>query len=60
MVLTVPILTNMGTMFENKSNLKPLVTMHSGFSEVKAYSLVSSSDVLTNGFQLGAQDGAVY
>jgi hypothetical protein len=52
-------LTNPGTMFENKSNLKPLVTMHSGFSDVKAYSLVSSSDVLANGFQLlGAQDGA--
>jgi hypothetical protein len=51
-----PIVT---TIFENKSNLKPLVTIHSGFSDVKAYSLLSSSDILANGFQLlGAQDGA--
>ena len=47
------------TIFENKSNLKPLVTIHSDFSMVTAYSLLSSSDVLSNGFQLfGAQDGA--
>ncbi|MDO3694998.1 hypothetical protein QVZ41_09105 [Wenyingzhuangia sp. chi5] len=47
------------TMFENKSNLYPLVKMHSDFSGVEAYSLLSSSDKLSNGFQLlGAQDGA--
>ncbi|MGY6647272.1 hypothetical protein [Wenyingzhuangia sp. IMCC45574] len=45
--------------FENKSNLTPLVKMHSEFSNVEAYSLISTSDVLENGFQLfGAQDGA--
>ncbi|MGY5351337.1 hypothetical protein ACXGQW_01980 [Wenyingzhuangia sp. IMCC45533] len=47
------------TIFENKSNLEPLVSIHSGFKNVKAYSLLSSSDVLSNGFTLlGAQDGA--
>lgn len=47
------------TIFENKSNLKPLVKMHSEFTDVKAYSLISTSDVLSNGFQMfGAQDGA--
>lgn len=48
-----------GTMFENKSNLEPLVALESQFNFVDAYSLISSSDILDNGFQLvGAQDGA--
>ncbi len=47
------------TMFENKSNLEPLISLTSQFNYVKAYSLISSSDTLTNGFRLvGAQDGA--
>ena len=46
-------------MFTNKSSLSPLVKMHSEFSAVSAYSLISSTDVLSNGFRLvGAQDGA--
>ncbi|WP_308992066.1 hypothetical protein QLS71_017445 [Mariniflexile litorale] len=46
-------------MFTNKSSLSPLVQMHSQFSTVEAYSLISSTDVLSNGFRLvGAQDGA--
>lgn len=47
------------TMFENKSSLEPLVAMSPQFNYVKAYSLISSTDVLSNGFRLvGAQDGA--
>lgn len=47
------------TMFENKSNLEPLVAMMPQFNYVKAYSLISSSDTLSNDFKLvGAQDGA--
>lgn len=47
------------TMFENKSNLAPLVSLSSQFNYVEAYSLISSSDTLSNGFRLvGAQDGA--
>ncbi len=47
------------TIFENKSNLEPLVALKPQFSFVEAYSLLSSSDVLDNGFRLvGAQDGA--
>ncbi|AOW20040.1 PhoX family protein [Urechidicola croceus] len=47
------------TIFENKSTLEPLVAIHSQFNYVKAYSLVSSLDTLSNGFVLlGAQDGA--
>ncbi|QLE02495.1 hypothetical protein HX109_13360 [Galbibacter sp. BG1] len=47
------------TIFENKSNLDPLVAVQPQFNYVKAYSLLSSSDTLSNGFQLvGAQDGA--
>lgn len=46
-------------MFTNKSSLSPLVQMHSEFSSVEAYSLISSTDVLSNGFRLvGSQDGA--
>ncbi|SFD21857.1 hypothetical protein [Algibacter pectinivorans] len=47
------------TMFENKSTLAPLVSIGSDFSTVNAFSLISSTDVLSNGFRLiGAQDGA--
>ncbi|MEA1787340.1 hypothetical protein U1E44_14660 [Arenibacter sp. GZD96] len=47
------------TIFEDKSNLEPLVAIRPQFSFVKAYSLLSSSDLLDNGFRLvGAQDGA--
>ena len=46
-------------MFENKSNLSPLVAMMPQFNYVEAYSLISSSDTLSNDFKLvGAQDGA--
>ncbi len=48
-----------GTFFENKSSLEPLVSIKPEFSNVKAFSLISSTDVLENGFRLvGAQDGA--
>ncbi len=48
-----------GTIFENKSNLEPLVSIMPQFSFVKAYSLISTSDVLDGGFQIaGAADGA--
>lgn len=50
------------TMFEDKSNLKPLVAMDPQFNFVDAFSLVSSSDVLNfNGsdFRIGGgADGA--
>ncbi|MFC7445397.1 PhoX family protein [Mesoflavibacter profundi] len=47
------------TIFSNKSSLDPLVNINSNFSNVNAYSLISSTDVLSNGFRLvGAQDGA--
>ena len=46
------------SMFQNKSNLTPLVTFSPQFSFVKAYSLISSTDDL-NGFRMaGAPDGA--
>ncbi len=46
-------------MFSDKSNLAPLVAMMPQFNYVKAYSIISSSDTLSNGFKLvGAQDGA--
>ncbi|WAC02271.1 hypothetical protein N7U66_00360 [Lacinutrix neustonica] len=46
-------------LFSNKSLLSPLVNIHSNFNSVTAYSLISSTDVLSNGFRLvGAQDGA--
>ena len=46
------------SMFENKSNLDPLVSISSQFNFVKAYSLISTTDTL-GGFQLaGAADGA--
>ncbi|MFI1771420.1 hypothetical protein [Thalassobellus citreus] len=46
-------------MFSNKSSLDPLVKMHSDFSTVETFSLISSTDVLSDGFRLvGAQDGA--
>lgn len=51
--------TPSATMFENKSALEPLVALQPQFNFVKAYSLISSRDTLSNGFQLvGAQDGA--
>ncbi|WP_394748688.1 hypothetical protein [Spongiimicrobium salis] len=51
--------TEEGTIFENKSSLEPLVAIQSQFNFVEAYSLISSTDVLDNGFRLvGAQDGA--
>ncbi|MEH6658420.1 hypothetical protein [Leeuwenhoekiella marinoflava] len=46
-------------MFSNKSNLAPLVAMMPQFNYVNAYSIISSSDTLSNDFKLiGAQDGA--
>lgn len=52
-------LTQEPTMFEDKSNTPPLVAIFPQFNFVKAYSLISSTDVLENGFRLvGAQDGA--
>ncbi|MEL0644869.1 hypothetical protein V6251_10800 [Olleya sp. Ti.3.14] len=46
-------------LFSNKSALDPLVDISSNFNTVKAYSLISSTDYLPNGFRLvGAQDGA--
>ncbi|MDC6364562.1 MULTISPECIES: hypothetical protein [Flavobacteriaceae] len=52
-------LTDNPTIFENKSSLEPLVALTSQFNFVKAYSLISSTDELSNGFKLvGAQDGA--
>ncbi|MFS4468421.1 hypothetical protein [Maribacter sp. 2210JD10-5] len=48
-----------GTIFENKSSLEPLVAIQPQFNFVEAYSLISSTDILDNGFRLvGAQDGA--
>lgn len=48
-----------GTIFENKSNLEPLVAIQPQFNFVKPYSLISSSDILDDGFQfVGAADGA--
>lgn len=45
--------------FENKSKLAPLVAIQSQFNYIEAYSLISTTDTLSNGFQLtGAQDGA--
>lgn len=41
-----------GTMFENKSSLEPLVALEPQFNFVDAYSLISSTDILDNGFQL--------
>ncbi len=49
----------MGTMFENKSSLEPLVALKPQFNFVEAYSLISSTDVLENGYRfVGAADGA--
>lgn len=46
------------TMFENKSALEPLVAMKPQFNFVEAYSLISSTDVLDNGYRfVGAADG---
>ena len=51
--------TPSGTIFENKSNLEPLIAIQPQFNFVKAYSLISSSDVLEDGFRfVGAADGA--
>jgi len=49
----------MGTIFENKSSLEPLVAIQPQFNFVEAYSLISSTDILDDGFQfVGAADGA--
>ncbi len=51
-------LTESPTIFENKSDVEPLVALSSQFNFVKAYSLVSTTDVI-DGFQLaGSADGA--
>jgi hypothetical protein len=51
--------TPVTTMFENKSALEPLVAIQPQFNFVKAYSLISSTDILDDGFQfVGAADGA--
>ena len=48
-----------GTIFENKSNLEPLVSIMPQFNFVEVYSLISTSDVLPGNFQIaGAADGA--
>lgn len=47
------------TMFENKSETKPLVAMSGQFNYVEAYSLISTPDVIGENFQLaGSADGA--
>ncbi|MDG2281210.1 MAG: hypothetical protein P8L42_11335 [Flavicella sp.] len=55
-------LINTPTMFENKSDLKPLIAMDPQFNFVESYSLISSSDLLNfNGkdFRIGGgADGA--
>src|SRR5688572_12157696 len=52
-------LTVSQTMFENKSDVEPLVAMSQQFNFVKAYSLVSTTDVIGTNFQLaGSADGA--
>lgn len=46
-------------LFSNKSTLSPLVKINANYTDLKAYSLISSTDVLSNGFRLlGSQDGA--
>jgi hypothetical protein len=51
-------LTTSPTIFENKSDVEPLVSMSPQFNYVKAYSLVTTTDVIGN-FQLaGSADGA--
>lgn len=48
-----------GIVFEDKSNLTPLVNIFPEFSSVEAYSLISTTDVLGKSFQMGgAADGA--
>lgn len=47
------------TMFENKSETEPLVVMMPQFNYVKAYSVVSTPDIIGGDFQLaGSADGA--
>ncbi|UOB17383.1 hypothetical protein [Abyssalbus ytuae] len=47
------------TMFENKSDVEPLVAVFPQFNYVKAFSLISSPDVIGGNFQLaGSADGA--
>ena len=47
------------TIFENKSATAPLVAMSSQFNYVDVYSLISTPDVIGEGFQLaGSADGA--
>ncbi|XLS30719.1 hypothetical protein ACJD0Z_07785 [Flavobacteriaceae bacterium M23B6Z8] len=45
--------------FENKSSVEPLVAMDPQFNFVKAYSLISTPDVINGNFQIaGSADGA--
>ncbi|TYP74968.1 PhoX family protein [Aquimarina intermedia] len=47
------------TMFANKSSMEPLVAMAPQFNYVKAYSLISTPDIINESFQLaGSADGA--
>lgn len=47
------------TMFSNKSSYEPLVAIDPQFNYVKAYSLISTPDVIGGAFQLaGSADGA--
>lgn len=52
-------LTKDPTIFENKSSIDPLVAITPQFNFVKAYSLISTPDMIGNNFQLaGSADGA--
>lgn len=52
-------LTVQPTIFENKSSVDPLVAIAPQFNYVKAYSLLSTPDVVGDNFQLaGSADGA--
>ncbi len=52
-------LTKEPTIFENKSSVDPLVAIAPQFNFVKAYSLLSTPDVVGDNFQLaGSADGA--
>ncbi len=47
------------TMFSNKSSYEPLVAIAPQFNYVKAYSLISTADIINDSFQLsGHADGA--
>ena len=52
-------LTKEPTIFENKSSVDPLVAIAPQFNYVKAYSLLSTPDIVGDNFQLaGSADGA--